>query len=115
MTVYLADVLGFILLCIGAKLATPALLRLLCRIAVVYVVVFSVCYYLWLISKFHAFKSHPGLLHTGISAAFLFEGFWRLFANMVLLQGIIPVATIMLIYFAVKWLTASTGPGSSYY
>jgi hypothetical protein len=111
----LADVGGFLLLCVGAKMATPALLRLLCRIAVAYVTVFSVCYYLWLLPKYHFFKHNPELLHTGISAAFRFEGFWKLFANMVLLQAVIPVATIMLLYFAVKWLSASTGPGSSYY
>lgn len=115
MTNILADVLGFILLCVGARLGSPILLRLLCRIAVAYIAVFSICYYLWLSSKFHAFKAHPELMHNGVSAAFAFEGFWKVFANMILLQGLIPVAVIMLLYFAIKWLSASSKPGSSYY
>jgi hypothetical protein len=115
MTNILADVLGFLLLCVGARFGSPALLRLLCRIAAAYILVFSICYYLWLTAKFHAFKTTPGLPHNDISAAFAFEGFWKLFANMVLLQGVLPMAVIMLLYFAVKWLAASTKPGSSYY
>jgi hypothetical protein len=110
-----ADVLGFVLLCVGSRWGSPALFRLLCRIAVIYMAVFSLCYYFWLRSKFHAFKTHTELMHNGISAAFAFEGFWRAFANMVFLQGLIPMAVIMLLYFSVRWLTASSAPGSNYY
>jgi hypothetical protein len=115
MIVSLIDVLGFLLLCFGAKVAAPPLLKLLCRIAVAYIAIFSISYYFWLLTKFHAFKSHPEFLHSGISAAFLFVGFWKLFANLVLLQSIVPAAAILLLYFSVRWLSAKTGPGTSYY
>ena len=111
---WVLDVMGFLLLCVGAKLAMPPLLRLLCRIAAVYLAVFSICYYIWLIPQFRNFKNHQQLFHTGMSVAFAFEGFWKLLSNMILLQGILPVAVVFLLYFGVRWLSASTGPGSGY-
>ncbi len=111
----LIDVLGFLLLCVGIKFGTPRLLRLLCTITAIYIGVFSLCYYLWLRPIFHSYKAHPELLHTGISAAFRFESFWKLLGNMILLQAIIPVLVIFLVYFGIKWLSASNGPGSIYY
>jgi len=115
MTDWVLDVGGFLLLCVGLKFGQPRLLRLFCLVGAVYVAVFSVCYYFWLLPQFHSFKSHPQLLYTGIAAAFRFESFWKLLSNMILLEAILPVAGVFLLFYAVKWLTTSSRPGSTYY
>jgi hypothetical protein len=109
------DVMGFLLVCVGAKYGEPRLLRLLCLIAAAYIGLFAVSYYIYLIPLFHIFKNHPEHMYAGISAAFRFENFWKLLGNMILLDAIAPVGTVFLMYFGIKWLTASTGPGTPYY
>src|SRR5579871_2289374 len=115
MTEWMVDGVGFLLLCLGMRLGQPRFLRALCTIGLIYLLVFSATYFLWLKWKLHYFKAHPEVIHVGISAAFVFEGFWKLLANMLLLQGVLPVAGVFLLYFAVKWLTTPVGPGSSYF
>jgi hypothetical protein len=115
MTDWVVDVGGFLLLCAGLRFGQPRLLRLCCLVGAVYVVVFSVCYYFWLLPQYNSFKTHPEVLYTGIASAFRFEGFWKLLSNMVLLEAMLPVAGILLLFFAVKWLITSSRPGSSYY
>jgi hypothetical protein len=107
MIVWVVDFIGFILLCVGSKLAIPRILRLFCRIAILYVLIFTVCYYFWLTPRFRYFEDHPHFSQTGISIAFKFQGFWTLLGNMVLLQGMFPLAVLFILFFAVKWL--STG------
>jgi hypothetical protein len=106
MFAWVVDFIGFLLLCAGSTLATPRLLKILCRIAVAYVLIFTVGYYFWLIPWFQHFKDHPHVGQTGISMAFRFQGFWSLLGNMVLVQSILPVVVIFTLYFAVKWLAA---------
>lgn len=106
MIVWVVDFIGFLLLCVGSKLAAPWILRFFCRIAVLYVLIFTICYYFWLIPRFRYFEEHPHFSQTGISMAFKFQGFWSLLGNMVLLQGIFPVAVFLTLFLAVKWLSA---------
>jgi hypothetical protein len=79
---------------------------LLCRIAVLYVLIFTVGYYFWLLPWFQHFKDYPYYGQSPISMAFRFQGFWSLLGNMVLVQGILPVVVCLTLYFAVKWLSA---------
>jgi hypothetical protein len=37
--------------------------------------------------------------------AFRFQGFWSLLGNMVLVQGLFPVAVLITLVLAVKWLS----------
>jgi hypothetical protein len=115
MTEWFVDIVGFLLLCLGMRLGQPKLLRALCAVGIAYLSIFFVTYYVWLKWKYHYFEAHPEMLHVGISAAFAFEGFSRLLASMVLLQGIIPVGLVFLVYFSIKWLASSARPGSSYF
>ncbi len=73
-----------------------------------YVLVFAVGYYFWLLPRFQNFHDHSHVIQTGISMAFRFQGFWSLLANMVLVQGILPVVVFLTLYFAVKWLSADS-------
>jgi hypothetical protein len=106
MFVWVVDFIGFLLLCVGSRLATPRLFKLLCRIAALYVLIFTVGYYFWLLPWLQHFKDHPDIGQTGISTAFRFQGFWSLLGNMVLMQGILPVVVVLTVYFAFKWLSA---------
>jgi Kef-type K+ transport system membrane component KefB len=106
MFVWVVDLAGFLLLCVGSRLATPRLLKLLCRIAVLYILIFTAGYYYWLRPSFQHFNAHPNYGQTEISMAFKFQGFWSLLGNMVLLQAILPVGVCLTVYFAVKWLAA---------
>jgi hypothetical protein len=115
MTEWLVDGASFLVLFIGMRLGQPRFLRAMCTLAVIYLIIFAVVYFLWLKWKLHYFDTHPQMIHLGISAAFGFEGFWKLFANMLLLQGIMPEAGIFLVYFAIKWLSASVGPTSRFF
>lgn len=115
MTEWAVDGLGFLVLLIGMRLGQPRFLRALCSLAFLYLIVFSILYYLWLKVQFHHFQTHPEMIRVGISAAFVFEGFWKLFANMLLLQGLLPIAALFTIYFAVKWLAGSLGPGARFF
>jgi hypothetical protein len=110
MIVWVVDFLGFLLLCVGSNLAMPRFLKLLCRLAVVYLLVFSVCYYLWLIPQYRYFESHLHYIHPGMSMAFSFEGFWQLLGNMILVEGMLPVAVVLIFYFGIKWVAMSTSP-----
>ncbi len=104
MLVWAVDFIGFLLLCVGSRLATPRILRLFCRIAALYILVFAVGYYFWLRPQYHYFQTHPHFFQDGILMAFRFEGFWRLLGNMILLQGLGPVALLAMLYFGIKWL-----------
>ncbi len=112
MVAWSVDVIGFLLLCVGSKLAMPRIFRLLCRIAAFYVVIFTICYYLWLTPQFRTFKENPHLFPTGMSMAFGFQGFWSLLGNMVMVQAIFPVAVACVLFFGVKWPV--TGPSATY-
>jgi hypothetical protein len=72
---------------------------------VLYVLIFTVGYYFWLLPWFRHFKDHPHTGQTGISMAFRFQGFWSLLGNMVLVQGLFPVAVLITLVLAVKWLS----------
>lgn len=105
MFVWAVDLIGFLLLCVGSRLATPWIFRLFCRISVLYVLIFSTGYYFWLVSRFAHFKDQPHYGQTGIAMAFRFEGFWSLLGNMVLVQALFPVMVLLTLYLAVKWLS----------
>jgi hypothetical protein len=111
--VWAVDLVGFLLLCVGTKLAMPRGLRVLCTIGVVYLLAFAICYYFWLAAQFRYFRDHPHFFQTGIGMAFKFEGFWKLFGNMVLLQGILPIVVVITLYLAWKWLSVGLLPTSS--
>jgi hypothetical protein len=115
MNTWLIDLLGFLLLCAGMRLGQPRSLRALCTIACIYLVIFCIGYYLWLKSQFLHFQSNPDVFHAGISAAFAFEGFWQVFANMLLLQGAVPVALVFLVYFFFRWFISPPRHRSSYF
>ncbi len=106
------DGLTILFLCIGMRVGASRLLRGLCTIALTYLIVFSVTYYLWLNFKYTHFRAHPEMVHVGISAAFVFEGFWHLLVSMILLQAVMPIGMVFLLYFGVKWLSTPVGPGS---
>jgi hypothetical protein len=106
MIVWVVDLIAFVLLCVGSKLAMPRSLRLLCRVAAFYVFAFTICYYLWLASRYRYFEQHPHIFQSGIAMAFRFEGFWTLLGNMVLMQAIFPVAVIITLFLGFKWLSA---------
>lgn len=115
MNVWAVDALSFLLLLMGMRFGQPRFLRALCVIGITYLAIFFAVYYFWLKWKFHYFKTHDEMIHTGILAAFVFQGFWKLFYNMLLLYGVMPVAAVFVLYFAVKWLTSPMTPGSTYY
>ena len=115
MTEWLVDGLGFLVLCLGIRMGQPRFLRILCGVALAYLAIFFVSYLVWLKWKYHYFIAHPEIIHVGISAAFVFEGFWNLFASMLLLNCIMPLAVLFMLYFAIKWLATPAGPGSSYF
>ncbi len=112
MSAWVADIIAFLVLCIGARAGRPRAVRGLCALGTIYLVFFSIAYYIWLSGAYHRFKTHPGMLHVGIVSAFAFEHFWTLFGNMLLVQGVIPLALVFLVYFAVKWLNIPLRPGS---
>jgi hypothetical protein len=115
MSAWGVDFLGLGLLCLGMRMGEPRFLRALCTFGLIYLVIFFVTYYFWLKWKFQHFKTHPEMIHIGIASAFGFEGFWKVLANMLLLQGLMPVAVAFVLYFAVKWLASPPRPGSNYY
>jgi hypothetical protein len=110
--VWVVDFLGFLLLSIGVKLAMPRGLRLICLLALSYLLVFTIGYYFWLAAQYQYALDHPHFFQTGIGIAFRFEGFWNLLGNMVLLQGIFPVAVVIIVYLAIKWLSVGLLPTS---
>ncbi len=112
MSAWVIDVIGFLILVIGARAGRPRAVRGLCALGTLYLVAFGIVYYLWLSRIHHHFKAHPEMLHVGIAAAFTFEGFWKLFGNMLLMQGVIPIGLVFLLYYTVKWLNVPFRPGS---
>jgi len=110
--VWAVDLIGFLLLCVGSKLAMPRGLRVICGIAAVYLLAFAIGYYLWLAGQYRHFQDHPHFFQNGIAMAFNFQGFWKLLGNMVLIQGIFPIVVVITLYLAWKWLSVGLLPTS---